>query len=84
MMDVPARADSDPRRFQAAGGGLWPPVTSHDGTEGRATEGKGEESNPCKCLHAPLGYSRTSGADVAAPTDESTQHPRGRPNATQS
>lgn len=65
-MDVPARADSDPRRFQAAGDGLWPgwpPVKSHDGAEDRLMGGgrEGEESHPCKCLH--LATPDTEAAD---------------------
>lgn len=44
MMDVQARADSDPRRLRAAGDGLWPgshSVKSHDGAEDRLAAGGG-------------------------------------------
>lgn len=66
VMDVPARADSDPRRFQAAGGGLWPPVNSHDSTEGRTTGGGGGDK-PMQMFTFDTGLlpeSQTSGAGV--------------------
>lgn len=77
MMDVPAPADSDPRRSQAAGDGLWPgrpPVKSHDGSEDRLMEGGGVVK-PMQMFTSDdselLPEYQTSRSGAVAPSDKS-------------